>query len=50
MVSDEDCLLDFWNTPYRYQFREMDVPEITSAGADKKFGTEDDVSNQNDDE
>jgi hypothetical protein len=40
-----DDLLDPWGTPFRAKFsitNEMDVLELTSAGPDKKFDTEDD--------
>lgn len=40
-------VLDPWNTPYRTRFsveRELDVLELTSAGADKRFETKDDFA------
>ena len=40
---------DPWETPYRYHFpgkQNPTKPEIISAGPDKIFGTEDDLSNQ----
>jgi hypothetical protein len=36
-------VLDEWNKPMRYSLRSGDRPEITSAGPDGEFGTEDDL-------
>ncbi|HEX8495225.1 MAG TPA: MG2 domain-containing protein [Pyrinomonadaceae bacterium] len=44
---DLDKLLDPWGTPYRPRFsieRELDVLEFVSAGADKRFATQDDFT------
>jgi hypothetical protein len=44
---DVDKLLDPWDTPYRPRFllvRESDVLELRSAGADKRFETDDDFT------
>jgi general secretion pathway protein G len=48
-VDDDDAFLDPWRTPYRYRYDgtdELEKPEIISAGPDKAFGTEDDLSSQ----
>ena len=42
---DLDTVRDPWGTPYRAEFtveRQLDVLQFVSAGADKKFGTDDD--------
>lgn len=48
-IKSEDGLLDPWGTKYKYQYpgtQDETRPEIISAGPDKKFGTDDDMSNQ----
>ncbi|MEN8774342.1 MAG: type II secretion system protein GspG [Akkermansiaceae bacterium] len=48
-VDDEDALLDPWKIKYKYQYpgsKNPNLPEIISAGPDKQFGTEDDMSSQ----
>jgi len=39
----EGEILDPWETPYEYSIV-SNVPRIASAGADKRFGTEDDIA------
>ena len=49
LVKKEDGLLDPWKTKYKYKFpgsKDPNTPEIISAGPDKKFGTDDDQSSQ----
>jgi general secretion pathway protein G len=49
IVKKEEALFDPWDTKYKYQFpgsKDESAPEIISAGPDRKFGTEDDMSNQ----
>lgn len=49
MLDDRECLLDPWRTPYLYLHpgrQNPDQPEIVSAGSDRLFGTEDDLSTQ----
>jgi len=44
-----DLELDPWDSPYRYHYpgkQNPNKPEIISAGPDRQFGTEDDLSNQ----
>jgi len=48
-LKDEEALLDPWDTKYKYEFpgtKDVNRPEITSAGPDREFGTDDDQSNQ----
>ena len=45
----EEALLDPWDTKYKYEFpgkKDARTPEITSAGPDGEFGTDDDQSSQ----
>jgi hypothetical protein len=35
--------LDPWTTPYRLTYGEQKTFRVTSAGADKKFNTKDDI-------
>ena len=45
----QEILVDPWSTPYQYHFpgtKEEGRPEVISAGPDRKFGTEDDFSSQ----
>ena len=49
LVKKEEGLFDPWDTKYKYQFpgsKDPNIPEIISAGPDRKFGTEDDQSTQ----
>lgn len=49
MVKKEEGLSDPWDTKYKYQFpgsKDPNLPEIISAGPDRKFGTDDDQSSQ----
>jgi hypothetical protein len=39
-----DCLVDAWRTPFRLE-KNGRAWTITSAGSDKKFGTQDDLTN-----
>lgn len=45
-INKEDALLDPWDTKYKYVLGEDNVPEIISAGPDRQFDTEDDLSNK----
>lgn len=48
-VNNADAFLDPWGTLYRYQYSGTGVlekPVLISAGPDKRFGTEDDLSGQ----
>lgn len=48
-LDDEDALIDPWGTKYKYVYpgsKDPSRPEIISAGPDKEFGGEDDMSNQ----
>lgn len=48
-LDKEEALSDPWDTKYKYVYpgsKDASRPEIISAGPDKKFGTEDDMSNQ----
>ena len=48
-LKDEEALLDPWDTKYKYQYpgsKDSSRPEIMSAGPDKQFGSEDDMSSQ----
>jgi hypothetical protein len=42
-ISDAAMLTDAWGTPFRYEIV-GGIPEITSAGPDRTFGTPDDLS------
>lgn len=42
-INDAAMLIDAWGTPFRYEIVDG-VPQITSAGPDRTFGTPDDVS------
>lgn len=45
----QEISTDPWDTPFRYRYPgtvNPDKPEIVTAGPDKMFGTEDDMSNQ----
>ena len=49
-TEDEDALLqgeyvDPWGTEIKYERRGKKRPLLTSAGPDKEFGTEDDITN-----
>lgn len=39
-------VIDFWKTPFRITFRPDSKIEVISAGPDKIFGTQDDITNQ----
>lgn len=45
-INKEDALLDPWDTKYKYELGEDNKPIITSAGPDRKFNTDDDLSNR----
>ncbi|MDA7900282.1 type II secretion system protein GspG [Akkermansiaceae bacterium] len=48
---EERALLDPWDTKYKYEYpgsKDPSRPEIISAGPDKQFGSEDDMSSQKD--
>ena len=48
-VDSEDALLDPWKVKYKYVdsgSKNPNKPEIISAGPDKQFGTDDDMSSQ----
>ena len=48
-LADEEALLDPWDTRYNYEYpgsKDPSRPEIMSAGPDKQFGSEDDMSSQ----
>ncbi|MDA7919306.1 type II secretion system protein GspG, partial [Akkermansiaceae bacterium] len=48
-LADEEALLDPWDTKYKYKYpssKDPSRPEIISAGPDKQFGSEDDISSQ----
>ena len=50
-LEDEEALLDPWDTRYNYEYpgsKDPSRPEIMSAGPDKQFGSEDDMSSQKD--
>jgi hypothetical protein len=41
-------LIDFWRTPFRFEHvSDSEPPKLTSAGPDKAFGTQDDVTLNN---
>ena len=49
ILEDEDALFDPWDTKYKYEYpgsKDPSRPEIISAGPDKQFGSEDDMSSQ----
>jgi len=46
IVTSEDALLDPWKTKYKYELGDNRVPVITSAGPDREFGGEDDISTE----
>jgi len=46
----DEIPLDPWETPYKYRrsgSKDSRKPEVISAGPDKQFGTDDDISSQN---
>ncbi len=47
-LRDKSDLLDPWGTEYRYNYdkKKDKKPVVTSAGPDKKFGTDDDIRSQ----
>jgi len=48
-IDKEEALFDPWDTKYKYAYpgsKDPSRPEIISAGPDKQFGSEDDMSNQ----
>jgi general secretion pathway protein G len=48
-LDDEEALFDPWDTKYKYEYpgsKDPSRPEIISAGPDKQFGSEDDMSSQ----
>jgi general secretion pathway protein G len=48
-LEDEEALLDPWDTRYNYEYpgsKDPSRPGIMSAGPDKQFGSEDDMSSQ----
>lgn len=48
-LKDEEALSDPWGTKYKYEYPgtiDRSSPQITSAGPDKEFGNEDDITNQ----
>jgi general secretion pathway protein G len=48
-LNDERFFFDPWDTKYKYEYpgsKDPSRPEIISAGPDKKFGSEDDMSSQ----
>jgi len=48
-LDDPDKLIDPWDTKYQYKYpgsKDPSRPEIISAGPDKQFGTDDDLSSQ----
>lgn len=48
-LDSEEALFDPWDTKYQYKYpgsKDPSKPEIISAGPDKVFGTEDDISSQ----
>jgi general secretion pathway protein G len=48
-LDDEEALYDPWDTLYKYEYpgsKDPSRPEIISAGPDKQFGSEDDMSSQ----
>ena len=50
-LDDEEALFDPWDTKYKYEYpgsKDPSRPEIISAGPDKQFGSEDDMSSQKD--
>ena len=50
-LDDEEALFDPWDTKYKYEYpgsKDPSRPEIMSAGPDKQFGSEDDMSSQKD--
>ena len=50
-LDDEEALFDPWDTKYKYEYpgsKNPSRPEIISAGPDKQFGSEDDMSSQKD--
>jgi general secretion pathway protein G len=50
-LDDEEALFDPWDTKYKYAYpgsKDPSRPEIISAGPDKQFGSEDDMSSQKD--
>jgi general secretion pathway protein G len=51
LFVEEWGLLDPWDTKYKYEYpgsKDPSRPEIISAGPDKQFGSEDDMSSQKD--
>ncbi len=49
ILDDPDKLIDPWDTKYEYKYpgsKDPSSPEIISAGPDKQFGTDDDLSSQ----
>lgn len=42
-ISPQGDLLDRWGTPYFFHNLSPEILEIQSAGADRKFGSEDDI-------
>tara|TARA_B110000003_G_scaffold191946_1_gene190722 strand:+ start:730 stop:1218 length:489 start_codon:yes stop_codon:yes gene_type:complete len=50
-MDGEEFLFDPWDTKYKYEYSgsyDSSRPEIISAGPDKQFGSEDDMSSQKD--
>ena len=48
-LNDERFFFDPWDTKYKYEYpssKDPSRPEIISAGPDKQFGSEDDISSQ----
>ena len=48
-LTDEDKLIDPWDTKYQYKYpgsKDNSRPEIISAGPDRQFGSDDDLSSQ----
>lgn len=48
-LDSEESLYDPWETKYQYKYpgsKDPSTPEIISAGQDKVFGTDDDISSQ----
>jgi len=48
-LDSEEKLYDPWETKYEYKYpgtKDPSIPEIISAGPDKQFGSEDDISSQ----
>ena len=48
-LNESGEMIDFWNTPFRFErVSDAEPLQLTSAGPDKTFGTQDDVTLNND--